>query len=271
MESPMKSRLIRLFALLPLVAAPCLPAVAADSDWLVSDGGRMRIAALSQGKEGHVQALLDIEPAPGWKTYWRDPGDAGMPPEIDISASQNLKVRSLSFPVPEFTDDADGRFIGYHGPVRILIDFEQPVAGEPSNFDGRLLIGLCKDICLPVQGEFRLPVTPRTEAEQQSLADAMALMPTEPAADFSVTASKPSADRTSVTFDIALPTEAKPDYALVPEPGLRFSHKIAVEQNGRELKLSVPVKKWPKDGKPAALTLLVKSGERAIETRIALP
>ncbi|MDO6962802.1 protein-disulfide reductase DsbD domain-containing protein [Rhizobium alvei] len=266
----MKSSLIRLLALLPLATAPSVPALAADSDWVVSDGGRMRIAALSQSNEGQVQALLDIEPAPGWKTYWRNPGDAGMPPEIDGAASKNLKIRSLAFPVPEFAEDADGRFIGYHGPVRILIDFDQP-ASAPSTLDAKILIGLCKDICLPVQGEFRLPVTSRTETEQESLTAAAALLPAAPAADFLVTATTPSADRTSVTFDIALPSEAKPEFALVPEPGLRFSHKVAVQQTGTALQLTVPVKKWPKDGKPAELTLLVKSGERAIETKIALP
>ena len=65
-----------LAAFLFLVATP---ASAAVSDWMTSEGGRMRLSALADDESGKVTAILEIEPSPGWKTYWRAPGDAGMP------------------------------------------------------------------------------------------------------------------------------------------------------------------------------------------------
>ena len=42
--------------------------------------------------------VLDIDLKPGWKTYWRDPGDAGVPPQLDVSASTNVAGAELRFP-----------------------------------------------------------------------------------------------------------------------------------------------------------------------------
>ena len=123
-------------ALILIVAtlAP-LPARAAMTPWNTSEGGRMRLLALSQPRNGIVRALVQIEPKQGWKTYWRNPGTAGMAPELDFSGSANLKLKSISYPVPEIGMDEAGLFIGYHHPVSLVVEFEKPDETGPSRID----------------------------------------------------------------------------------------------------------------------------------------
>ena len=57
-------------------------------------------------EKGVLQGALEIDLKPGWKTYWRDPGDAGVPPTIDATASSNVASAELSFPAPHRFDEA---------------------------------------------------------------------------------------------------------------------------------------------------------------------
>ncbi len=63
--------------------------------------------------------MLEIDLKPGWKTYWRDPGDAGVPPTLDASASSNIASAELSFPAPQRFDDGFAIWAGYKEPVGI--------------------------------------------------------------------------------------------------------------------------------------------------------
>jgi DsbC/DsbD-like thiol-disulfide interchange protein len=103
--------------------------------WQASDGSRM--------------AALHLLLAPEWKTYWRAPGEAGIPPSFDWSASHNLAGIRLHWPSPEVFHLGGMQSIGYHQelvlPVEVLpIDPTQPVELHLKAF-----LGICKDICLP--------------------------------------------------------------------------------------------------------------------------
>ncbi|RUX21351.1 hypothetical protein EOA27_06205, partial [Mesorhizobium sp. M2A.F.Ca.ET.037.01.1.1] len=68
-----------------------LPAEASSSIWYNSEGGKVRLVTTGKPDEaGKIRGVLDIALKPGWKTYWRDPGDAGVPPQLDISGSTNI-------------------------------------------------------------------------------------------------------------------------------------------------------------------------------------
>ncbi|WP_429924676.1 hypothetical protein [Agrobacterium vitis] len=69
-----------------LALTPLGDACAATSDWATSDGGRMRVIVLPPAPDGTRQAGLQIEPNDGWFTYWREPGDSGIPPQSDRRA-----------------------------------------------------------------------------------------------------------------------------------------------------------------------------------------
>lgn len=258
--------------LVALVALASLPAQAAMAPWATSEGGRMRLVALSQPRNGIVRALVQIEPLQGWKTYWRNPGNAGMAPEFDVSASTNLRLRSVAYPVPDIGEDAGGLFIGYHRPVGLVLEFDKPDEAAPSTIDLKALVGICADICLPFAADFALPLDPaRPEGEEfTALMTAEAELPEAPGLDFAVRSLIKSADGTSVVADLLVPGGSPVEAAVAASRGVRLGRDPEVSVSGTSAKIVIPVRKIDKAGGPHQITLLVKSGSRAMETTLAL-
>ena len=98
--------------------------------------------------------MLEIDLKPGWKTYWRDPGDAGVPPTLDASASSNIASAELSFPAPHRFDDGFAIWAGYKEPVSLPVAFTLTDARQPATIDAKVFLGICETICIPVQATF---------------------------------------------------------------------------------------------------------------------
>ncbi|MEJ6478965.1 MAG: protein-disulfide reductase DsbD family protein, partial [Octadecabacter sp.] len=64
---------------------------------------------------GTHMVAVRISLAPGWKTYWRAPGDAGIPPQFQWDGSQNINAAQFHWPIPEVMNQNGMRSIGYHG------------------------------------------------------------------------------------------------------------------------------------------------------------
>src|SRR3984893_14986966 len=95
------------------------------SPWDKQRHAGMRLIAGSVMKSAdatYLHAGVEIRLDAGWKTYWRDPGDSGVPPTFDFSGSENVKSVTVEWPAPErFPDRACGNSIGYvHGLVVAL-------------------------------------------------------------------------------------------------------------------------------------------------------
>ena len=141
------------FSVLALIAA--LPAYADMS----------RVAQLSvipgwQTADGTHMAGLSISLAPGWKTYWRAPGDGGIPPMIDLRGSQNIATSQFHWPVPEVFDHNGVHAIGYTGGVVLPLELS-PNDDGPMQLSGSVQIGVCEEVCVPVTFEFDVDM-PRT-------------------------------------------------------------------------------------------------------------
>jgi DsbC/DsbD-like thiol-disulfide interchange protein len=105
-------------------------------------------------------AGVEIIMQPGWHTYWRYPGASGIPPSFDFSASQNIKTQTPVFPAPYFFDDGAGGFFGYEGLTGFVVPFVLENAGEGGQVSLNLELGVCREVCLPVEFLFELPVVP---------------------------------------------------------------------------------------------------------------
>ena len=107
----------------------------------------------------HV-AGLTIKLAPGWKTYWRAPGDAGIPPSFNWSGSSNVAGVSVQFPVPRVFDQNGMQSIGYDETVTFPLRIATRDAAAPIRLQGEIDIGVCEEICVPVRLNVRanLPV-----------------------------------------------------------------------------------------------------------------
>ena len=103
--------------------------------------------------DGRHMAALRLTLAPGWKTYWRAPGDAGIPPLFDWSGSRNLGGVRLHWPVPEVWGTNGMRSIGYHDGVILPVEITRSGPG-PVRLSGEMDLGVCEDICVPARVRF---------------------------------------------------------------------------------------------------------------------
>ncbi|MCK7610736.1 protein-disulfide reductase DsbD domain-containing protein [Roseibium sediminicola] len=160
----------KLVALLPLLAL-LLPASAraAMTDWTEVQGGAVRLIAAGPSSEGHYLAGLEFLLEPGWHTYWRAPGEAGIPPQISIDSSKNVKTLDVLYPVPERYSDGFSNSIVYHDGIvlPLLITPEAPEQTVSLSID--LFFGVCSDICVP--GDAALTLDLNASMHADDLAD----------------------------------------------------------------------------------------------------
>jgi DsbC/DsbD-like thiol-disulfide interchange protein len=106
-----------------------------------------------QTADGTQMAGLSITLAPGWKTYWRAPGDGGIPPMIDVRGSRNIDATQFHWPVPEVFYQNNLRSIGYSGGIVLPLELN-PTADGPMQLTGTIQIGVCQEVCVPVTFDF---------------------------------------------------------------------------------------------------------------------
>lgn len=140
------------------LALPALgKAHAASSDWHHVEGGAVRIVTSgAPDAEGKVRGALEIRLQPGWKTYWRDPGDSGVPPMIEIMADGDVAPVRVEYPAPKRFDDGYSIWAGYDQPVSLGLTFTLPDDAEPSQLEADVFLGVCETICVPVQARLTL-------------------------------------------------------------------------------------------------------------------
>lgn len=98
---------------------------------------------------GHL-AAIELRLAPGWKTYWRSPGEGGIPPQFDWDSSLNVATVAPHWPVPEVYWQNGLRSIGYEAVVTVPIRVTPDTANQPITLSGDMLIGVCEEVCVPV-------------------------------------------------------------------------------------------------------------------------
>ncbi len=100
-------------------------------------------------ENGQHIAALRFSLAPGWKTYWRSPGDGGLPTLMDWSGSQNLSSIEILWPRPQVFRQNGLRSIGYQGDVVLPLSVTPNQSGDV-HLSAELTFGICKEVCLPV-------------------------------------------------------------------------------------------------------------------------
>lgn len=145
----------------------------AEGDWVKSHKAKARMIAAPFNEKFHDGSYLvgvQISLEPGWKTYWRRPGDSGIPPEFDWGASQNLKSAKILYPAPKRLADDIGASIVYREEVVFPIIVTPTDKSAPVPLKLSFAYGLCKDICVPAEAELSMTLSPSMTAMATSSA-----------------------------------------------------------------------------------------------------
>ncbi|MBY5387631.1 protein-disulfide reductase DsbD domain-containing protein [Rhizobium leguminosarum] len=270
-----------LIAVVSAVAAlvPFYSAHAEMSAWADNEGGRMRLVALAPDAGGKIRAALQIEPKPGWITYWKEPGNSGIPPQITIAPESGVSLDAIAYPVPKHFFNGSIEDIAYDAPVTLPLSLTAAGKG-PVTIDATAFIGICKDICIPFQANLQLKLGPAIQShpeEEAILQAADARLPKPPSQDFDVTAHAMSPDRKTLSLDLVLPSggpgegKAAPDIIVTGPSGYAFTKQIGGKRDGAAFKVDISIGKLPKDYGIAGKqwSVLVIDGERAMEATLA--
>jgi DsbC/DsbD-like thiol-disulfide interchange protein len=170
-------------AAIALVCAGGVPAAQAQSAsaWEGELHAAARLiggAAVDSGEGMLLRAGLEIRLDPGWKTYWRYPGDSGVPPTLDFTGSENVKSVAALWPAPErFSDGAAGRSIGYLNDVVLPLRIVPNNAARASSLRVKLGYAICGNLCVPAEANLHLTLSGKAGAEEQHLVAAEARVP----------------------------------------------------------------------------------------------
>lgn len=145
-------------AAITLIAMAGRDSAAQSTDWYETVGGAVRIViAPPQPTDTEILGMLEIRLEEGWKTYWRDPGASGIPPQLDLSGSKGMAEAELHFPVPVWIENPYGDFAGYDAPVALPFTMARTANGQ-AHLVANVFLGICEDICIPVQTRFSMPI-----------------------------------------------------------------------------------------------------------------
>jgi DsbC/DsbD-like thiol-disulfide interchange protein len=168
--------------LIALAAIPCASTTrAADvSIWDGDARSAMRLVAGSPAGRGAMRAGIELRLGTGWKTYWRYPGDSGVPPRFDFSKSTNVKSVTVRWPAPHRFTDESGASIGYKGGVLLPLDIVPANPAQPVILRTAVDYAICEKICIPAAGSATLALGAASSFDA-ALAAAQAQVP-KPAA-----------------------------------------------------------------------------------------
>jgi len=215
---------------------------------------------------------------PGWHTYWRYPGDSGVPPRFSFAGSDNLASATVLFPAPHaFTDEA-GTTIGYKGKVILPVSVVPRQKDKPVTLRAKIDYAVCEKLCVPAEARLELTLDPTSGADNAALAAAEARVP-QPvsAAEAGLTARRANDDKRKPLVFVDLAADAGQQVALFvegptaewalpipkPAPGAPPGHQhFGFELDG------LPPGVDPKG--PFELTFTIVKGDRATEVKTHL-
>lgn len=223
--------MLKALALATALSLPAIPVTADVPEGVVSVE---LLPGWRNGATSHMAALR-ISLAPGWKTYWRAPGDAGIPPEFAWAQAENVTGLRPHWPVPEVTHVNGMRSIVYSGNVVIPLEFTTNGPG-PATVAGDLELGVCSDICIPVH----LPVSAQLPAEGDRTPEIVAALVDRPAteAEAGVGAVRcrlsPTGDGMTISAEIEMPPAGGTETVVIEagDPAIWVSEPVASRSGG---------------------------------------
>ena len=247
------------------------------SPWQRSGHAAVRLLAGSRSGSvllGGVAMQLEQ----GWKTYWRNPGDSGVPPRFDFSKSDNVEAVTVLWPAPtKFDDGAGGHSLGYHNQIVLPLRIVAKNADKPVTLRADINYAVCEKICIPVEANAELSFASVASTEDGALSAALDTVP-KPA---SIGDPNPLTIRdvkregkSTVLVDVAAPDGKEVSLFVegpTPDWGLPIPNLIEKSPPGIR-RFTFELDGLPPGVKPdgAALKLTLVGGDRSYEFNINL-
>jgi DsbC/DsbD-like thiol-disulfide interchange protein len=268
------------FAFMVALCAPLWLTVAHAQDaspWQRDGHSALRLLAGSRSGTVLLGGVA-LQLQPGWKTYWRSPGDSGVPPRFDFSKSDNVEAVTVLWPAPtKFDDGSGGHSLGYHDQIVLPLRIVTKNADKPVTLRADVSYAVCEKICIPVDAKAELAFTSVASTEDSALFAALDTVP-KPANigdPNPLTIRDVKREGQSVTVDVAAP-EARdvslfvegptPDWALpIPAPDPHSPPGVK--------RFSFALDGLPPGAKPdgAALKFTLVGADKAYEFNVNLP
>lgn len=263
----------------------CTSVATAGSDVSRWDGDARSAVRLIAGappsdKTAPLRAGIEIRLKAGWHTYWRYPGDAGVPPRFDFAGSQNLKSVAVRWPAPQRIPEEGLVVIGYSGNVILPLAVVPQDRAKPVTLRLKLDYAVCEKLCVPAEGKAELVLAGGRSSLDSSLAAAEDRLPRKLALGegslLAIKSIRREGDpaRPRITVDVAAPSGATvalfaegptPDWAL-PVPKAVAGAPTGVQRFAFDLEGAPPGAKL--DG--ALVTLTAVAGNEAVEVATRL-
>jgi DsbC/DsbD-like thiol-disulfide interchange protein len=250
------------------------PAAAADDAW---SSARL-IAGSNPPQAAALRAGILITLAPGWNTYWRFPGDSGVPPRFDFSKSDNLDSVTVRWPAPQRIAEAGDTIIGYTKAVILSLVVRPKDTGQPVTLRLKLDYAVCEKLCVPVDATLALTLDDHAADDDAALAAAEARVPKPvplgASAPFAIRAVRQKDDGRfqRVEVDVAAPAPVEL-FAEGPSPDWALPLPLPIDGAPEGLQRFF----FELDGVPpgasthgAILTLTAVGADQAIETQAPL-
>ena len=223
-------------------------------------------------EQGTHMAGLRLTLAPGWKTYWRAPGDAGIPPLFDWSASRNLKAVATYWPRPKVFKQNGMRTIAYQNEVVLPLELTPGTPGTPIMLQGRMELGVCHEICMPMSLELHaeLPALPNPEPIRAALA-ARPMSAAQAGVGRVTCTAEPISDGLRLTAEIPLPPMGGEEVVVVElrDPAIWISEAEVTRQGNSLFAVAdlVPEAAAPFALDRSSVRFTLLAGQKAVDIR----
>jgi len=202
------------------LAAICPAALTARSEWSAVDHAQLRLL-LSPAEEGRYLGGVEIVLEPGWYTYWRNPGEAGIPPSFDFSGSENVAEVEVLYPAPERHDDGTSVSLVYNDEVVFPLLVTPIEAGRPVLLAVQASFGVCSEVCIPTGASVSVSAPHDAEPDPLTAArlDAFVGRVPDPPAPGHFDVEQAMAEGEAILVDVRMPDSTYADLFVEPPAG----------------------------------------------------
>ena len=261
-------------------------AFAASSESVNAGEAKVRLLVSGSSDTKSAPAFkggIEIVLSPGWKTYWRYPGDAGIPPRFDWSGSENIANVEVLYPAPKRITDGSGQTsIGYEERVTFPLRIQLKDPSKQAALKLKLDFATCEKLCIPAEAILSLPFAADASAEisleeaEKRLPEKQEVSKPRPLAILSAKVERgknPEGKDDRIIVKVLARTVGKLDL-FAEGPGeewtLALPRLLEIEAGHGTFAIPLQGSQLGSNAAPPKVRLTLVAGEQAIETEIAL-